>query len=161
MSRSVILQAFTWHSWKKPSYFKYMKSKRHMIKACDIDAVWFPPCSKSVSPQGYMPLDLYDLDSEYGNRAEVIECVQAFKEENIDVYADVVINHRCAHYQNSDGVYNVFGGSLPWDDTAIVSNDTNFQGKGEFSEFPLFEAAPNIDHSNKGSEMTFWIGCYG
>ena len=32
-----------------------------------ITVLWLPPPSDSVSPQGYLPRDLYDLDSAYGS----------------------------------------------------------------------------------------------
>lgn len=144
----VILQGYNWNSWKKnKSYFKYLESKSEVIKNIGIDAIWFPPCSKSVSPQGYLPLDYYDLNSEYGNKNDLLDCIKAFKENNIDIFGDIVINHRCAEFQNHEGIYNVFGGKLPWSDKAIISNDENFKGKGESSNFKIFDAAPNIDHS--------------
>jgi len=37
-----------------------------------ITVLWLPPPSDSVSPQGYLPRDLYDLDSAYGS--EVHPC---------------------------------------------------------------------------------------
>lgn len=36
-----------------------------------ITAVWLPPFTDSVSPQGYMPLDLYNLNSRYGSEDEL------------------------------------------------------------------------------------------
>lgn len=149
ITSSVILQAYNWNSWRthNKKFFNYLTSKSHEIKQIGIDAIWLPPCSKSVSPQGYMPLNLYDIDSEYGTENDLKNCIRCFNDINIDVYADIVINHRCAEFQNKDGIYNVFGGKLCWNDTAIVSNDTFFQGKGNHSNYKLFEGAPNIDHS--------------
>lgn len=146
----VILQTFSWNSWKtnNRSYFKYLSSQSEYIKKAGIDAVWLPPCTKSVTPQGYMPLDLYDFDSEYGSKEALLECIDVFKNKDIDVYADVVLSHRCACRPNERGVYNVFGGKLAWDTTAIVGNDTKFEGKGNIRVQDLFDGAPNIDHSN-------------
>jgi len=148
---SVILQSFTWNSWRTQNkqFFNYLKSKSSEIKDIGIDSVWLPPCSKSVSPQGYMPLNLYDLNSEYGTETELKKCVKSFRDKDMGVYADIVINHRCAEFQNKDGIYNLFGGKLPWDETAIVSNNTHFGGKGNHSEYKIFEGAPNIDHSQQ------------
>ena len=148
---AVLLQAYNWHSWRTrhTPFFRHLESKSHDIKRAGIDAVWLPPCSKSVSPQGYMPMNLYELNSEYGSESDLRRCVQALKDQEVDVLADIVINHRCAEFQNADGIYNVFGGRLCWDDTAIVSNDEAFRGKGNRSDFKLFEGAPNIDHSQE------------
>lgn len=45
-----------------------------MIAESGVTCVWLPPPSDSVSPQGYLPRDLYDLNSAYGN--EVRLCSQ-------------------------------------------------------------------------------------
>ena len=157
----VILQAFNWHSWRShnKTFYNHLKSKSNDIKNSGIDAIWLPPSSKSVSPQGYMPLNYYDLDSEYGTKNELITCIHDFKEKDIDVYADIVINHRCAEFQNENGIYNVFGGKLCWKDTAIVSNHTKFEGKGNHKNFKLFNSAPNIDHSQPyvKKDLTEWM----
>lgn len=146
---SVILQAYNWNSWRNRQYsfFNHLESKSADIRKVGIDAIWLPPCYKSVSPQGYMPLDLYDMNSQYGSEDDLRQCIRSFNAHDIDVYADIVINHRCAEFQNEHGVYNVFGGKLRWTDAAIVSNDTNFHGKGNHSCFKLFNSAPNIDHT--------------
>ena len=46
--------------------------------------------------QGYLPRDLYNLDSRYGSESELRECISVFNEHGIKVIADIVINHRCA-----------------------------------------------------------------
>lgn len=50
-----------------------------------------------------------------------------FHEVGIKVLGDAVLNHRCAHYQNENGVWNVFGGRLNWDARAVVADDPHFQ----------------------------------
>ncbi|XP_062115024.1 alpha-amylase 3, chloroplastic-like [Humulus lupulus] len=62
---------------------------------------------------------------------------------------DVVLNHRCAHKQSPNGVWNIFGGKLSWGPEAIVCDDPNFQGRGNPSSGDIFHAAPNIDHSQE------------
>jgi len=53
-----------------------------------------PPPSDAVSAQGYLPRDLYDLDSCYGTEAELRDCITALHDAGIKVLADIVINHR-------------------------------------------------------------------
>ena len=55
-------------------------------------AASLPPPSDSVSPQGYLPRDLYQLDSQYGSEAELRELISACHEFNIKAIADIVIN---------------------------------------------------------------------
>ena len=76
----VILQGYNWNSWRNhnKTFFKYLASKSGDIKKVGIDAIWLPPCYKSVSPQGYMPLNLYDLNSEYGCEDDLKKCINLF-----------------------------------------------------------------------------------
>ena len=69
------------------------------IAAAGYTAIWLPPPSDAVSPQGYLPRDLYDLNSKYGSETELRECIKELKKWNLKVIADIVINHRCAHKQ--------------------------------------------------------------
>lgn len=46
---------------------------------------------------------------------------------------DAVLNHRCAHFQSPNGVWNRFGGKLDWDPRAIVSDDPHFQARRRLS----------------------------
>lgn len=67
------------------------------------------------------------LYTRYGNIDELKDVVNKFHDLGIKVLGDVVLNHRCAHYQNQNGVWNIFGGHLNWDDRAIVADDPHFQ----------------------------------
>jgi alpha-amylase len=58
---------------------------------------------------------------------ELKELVKIYHEAGIKVLGDAVLNHRCAQYQNSNGVWNIFGGHMNWDDRAVVSDDPHFQ----------------------------------
>ena len=149
MTSNVILQTFTWNSWRHHNkhFYRYIQTKSHQIKQHGFDSVYFPPMTKSVSPQGYLPLDYYDLNSQYGNVTDLKKCIKTFHDDELDVYGDVVLNHRCAEFQNNNGIYNVYGGKLAWSTDAIVCDDQNFQGTGHNSSGMLFHAAPNIDHS--------------
>lgn len=71
--------------------------------------------------------DYYFFESRYGTIDELKSVVNKFHEFGIKVLGDVVLNHRCAHYQNQSGVWNIFGGPLNWDDRAVVSDDPHFQ----------------------------------
>lgn len=145
----VLLQGFNWNSWREnnKTHYRYLQTKSKTIKEVGVDGVWFPPPVKSVSPQGYMPLDLYDLNSQYGSAEDLRRCIETFHNDEIDVYADIVLNHRCAEFQNEEGIYNVFGGRMAWNNTAIVGNDSRFKGAGNPKYRPFFDGAPNIDHS--------------
>lgn len=51
-------------SWKQTGgYYNHMAAKAEEIAALGVSAVWLPPFAESVSPQGYLPGDLYNLNS--------------------------------------------------------------------------------------------------
>jgi len=63
----------------------------------------------------------------YGTMDELKELVKIFHEADIKVLGDAVLNHRCAQFQNNNGVWNIFGGRMNWDDRAVVADDPHFQ----------------------------------
>ena len=78
------------------------------------------PATPAPTPlQGYLPRDLYDLNSKFGSEAELRDAISLYHELGLKVIADIVINHRCAHYQVGPWVGGWWGdmddgGSLGW-----------------------------------------------
>ncbi|KAI4328387.1 hypothetical protein L6164_020744 [Bauhinia variegata] len=158
----ILLQGFNWESHKSGRWYMELKEKASKLASLGFTVIWLPPPTESVSPEGYMPKDLYNLNSRYGNIDELKDVVKSFHEVGIRTLGDAVLNHRCAHYKNQNGVWNIFGGRLNWDDHAIVSDDPHFQGRGNKSSGDNFHAAPNIDHSQEFvrkdlKEWLFWL----
>lgn len=67
------------------------------------------------------------VSTRYGSLEELKTLVNRFHEAGLKVLGDVVLNHRCAQYQNQNGIWNIFGGRLNWDDRAVVADDPHFQ----------------------------------
>ncbi|XP_021664947.2 alpha-amylase 3, chloroplastic isoform X2 [Hevea brasiliensis] len=143
----ILLQGFNWESHKSGRWYMELKEKAVEISSLGFNVIWLPPPTESVSPEGYMPKDLYNLNSRYGSIDELKHLVKSLHEVGLKVLGDAVLNHRCAHFQNQNGVWNIFGGRLNWDERAIVADDPHFQGRGNKSSGDNFHAAPNIDHS--------------
>ncbi|KAJ4972658.1 hypothetical protein NE237_005832 [Protea cynaroides] len=143
----ILCQGFNWESHKSGRWYMELKEKVNEFASLGFTVIWLPPPTESISPEGYMPKDLYNLNSRYGSMEELKILVKSFHQVGIKVLGDVVLNHRCAHYQNHNGVWNIFGGKLSWDDRAVVGDDPHFQGRGNKSSGDHFHAAPNIDHS--------------
>ncbi|XP_057949232.1 alpha-amylase 3, chloroplastic [Malania oleifera] len=143
----ILCQGFNWESHKSGRWYLELNEKAAELSSLGFTIIWLPPPTESVSPEGYMPKDLYNLNSRYGNIDELKVLVKRLHEAGLKVLGDAVLNHRCAHYQNQNGVWNIFGGRLNWDDRAVVADDPHFQGRGNKSSGDNFHAAPNIDHS--------------
>ncbi|XP_021299560.1 alpha-amylase 3, chloroplastic isoform X1 [Herrania umbratica] len=145
----ILCQGFNWESHKSGRWYMELKEKASELSSLGFTVIWLPPPTESVSPEGYMPKDLYHLNSRYGTIDELKQLVKSLHKVGFKVLGDVVLNHRCAHYQNQNGVWNIFGGRLDWDDRAVVGDDPHFQGRGNKSSGDNFHAAPNIDHSQE------------
>lgn len=51
------------------------------IAALGVSHVWLPPPSQSVSPEGYLPGKLWNLDlSAYGTESELVALNRAFSD---------------------------------------------------------------------------------
>ncbi|XP_039068556.1 uncharacterized protein LOC120214821 [Hibiscus syriacus] len=144
--REIVFQGFNWESWRR-QWYQELALKAADLSQSGITAVWLPPPTESVAPQGYMPSDLYNLNSKYGSVEDLKSCIEEMHVHDLLVLGDVVLNHRCAHKQSPNGVWNIFGGKLAWGPEAIVCDDPNFQGRGNPSSGDIFHAAPNVDHS--------------
>ncbi|KAL1068329.1 hypothetical protein V6Z11_D12G190300 [Gossypium hirsutum] len=156
----ILCQGFNWESHKSGRWYMELKEKASEISSLGFTVIWLPPPTESVSPEGYMPKDLYNLNSRYGTIDELKELVKSLHEVGMKVLGDVVLNHRCAHFKNQNGVWNIFGGRLNWDDRAVVADDPHFQGRGNKSSGDNFHAAPNIDHSQEfvRKDLKEWLG---
>lgn len=72
---------------------------------------------------GYLPRDLYCLNSAYGSEGELRSLLQRMREHGVHAMADIVINHRVGSTQGVGGIYNRFDGtSMPWDEHAVTSD---------------------------------------
>jgi len=154
----ILLQAFNWESHKQ-QWYKELKNIVGQWSKEGFTSLWLPPPSDSVSPQGYLPRDLYVLDSQYGKESELREFIQTAHENNIKVIADIVVNHRCAHSQDEKGRWNKFGGRLSWDQNAICNNNPAWGGRGNHKTGDDYPAAPNLDHTQEWlrNDIVQWL----
>ncbi len=83
----------------------HLKEDAKHLKSIGVTSVWIPPVFKATSifDTGYGIYDLYDLGefnqkgsikTKYGTKKELIEAIHELHENGIQVYADVVLNHK-------------------------------------------------------------------
>jgi len=156
----VLLQAFNWESCREGGGW-YNRLMRELDTFVDqgFTGIWTPPPTASVSDEGYMPTDLYDLNSRFGSESELRRMLQEAKDRGLLTIGDIVINHRCATYHDDYGRWNRFGGKLDWGPWAICPENPQFGGTGNRGTGEDYGPAPNIDHTNEKvrSDLKEWL----
>lgn len=61
----ILCQGFNWESHKSGRWYMELKEKAADLSSLGFTVIWLPPPTESVSPEGYMPKDLYNLNSRY------------------------------------------------------------------------------------------------
>ena len=106
----VLLQAFYWDCPKKENqefnWWNCIQTKISSLKATGFTALWLPPASKAANlngmSMGYDPYDFYDLGEYdqkgavktwFGAKEELIALIETIHDNQMQVYADFVINH--------------------------------------------------------------------
>jgi alpha-amylase len=113
----VMLQGFHWRSHEVPGgWYNILIQNKDRIKSASFTLIWFPPPSDSASPQGYLPRQLYNLNSRYGSVDQLRRAVQSMKPE-VKPLADIVINHRVGTADWADFT------NPNWNTTTIARDD--------------------------------------
>lgn len=102
----IMFQYFEWYMGDlKNNLWIRLKEDAGHLKDLGITSVWIPPVFKATSPfdTGYGSYDLYDLGefdqmgsvkTKYGSKEELLEAIRVLHEQGVQVYADVVLNHK-------------------------------------------------------------------
>jgi alpha-amylase len=102
-----LMQGFHWYSDGDGKHWDRLAEEAPALAAAGITAIWFPPATKGfggTNDVGYGIYDLFDLGefphpngvvrTKYGTREAYVRAVRSCREQGIDVYADVVFNHK-------------------------------------------------------------------
>jgi alpha-amylase len=102
----VMMQYFHWYTPADGSLWKQLAENVKKLAEAGITAVWLPPAYKGAAggyDVGYGVYDLFDLGefdqkgsvrTKYGTREEYLAGIKAAQKDGIQVYADVVFNHK-------------------------------------------------------------------
>ena len=105
-NNKTMMQFFEWYMPEDSSLWRKVKENSKYLSDKGITSVWLPPAYKGVGgvhDVGYGVYDLYDLGefdqkgsipTKYGTKDEYLEAIQELKLNNIQVIADIVLNHK-------------------------------------------------------------------
>ncbi|NND61524.1 MAG: alpha-amylase [Gammaproteobacteria bacterium] len=102
----VIMQYFHWDLPTDQTLWSELQNGSQDLADAGFTALWLPPAYKGASggyDVGYGVYDLYDLGefnqqgtvpTKYGTRAQYEAAIQSAQTAGLEVYADIVLNHR-------------------------------------------------------------------
>jgi alpha-amylase len=106
MQNGTMIQYFHWYIEPGGLFWKEVAEKAEWLSKLGVTSVWLPPAYKGTSggySVGYDVYDLYDfgefdqkgsIRTRYGTKEEYCEAINALHKHNIQVIADIVINHK-------------------------------------------------------------------
>ena len=105
MENGVMMQYFEWFVADDGKHWQRLKEDAKHLNEIGVTSVWIPPSFKATGTNdvGYGVYDLYDLGefeqkgvvrTKYGTKEELKEAIDALHKYDIQVYADVVLNHK-------------------------------------------------------------------
>ncbi len=150
----IIMQCFEWYLDCKQNFWNELKEKAPKLAEKGITAVWLPPAYKGfggADEVGYAVYDVYDLGefdqkgsvkTKYGSKDEYLECIQVLKQNGIEVYADIVLNHK----MGADVFQTIPASKVDWENhnnqisqQEIVKVATKFTFPGRKHKYSDFE----------------------
>ena len=101
-----IMQFFEWYLPPDGGHWNFLKEQSKALSDAGINTLWLPPAYKGAggsNDTGYDVYDLYDLGefdqkgsvrTKYGTKDEYIKAIVEAHKNNIQILADIVLNHK-------------------------------------------------------------------
>ncbi|REC47922.1 alpha-amylase [Chryseobacterium pennipullorum] len=167
----VMMQGFYWDVPDGGNWWNTVKSKLTAWSGAGIGAVWLPPASKAQNgaySMGYDPTDYYDfgdlnqngtVETRFGSRAELEELITKAHAENMQVYADIVINHNSGGQSEA----NPYTGTNTWTNFSGVASGKFTRNYNDFyknaygnNDEGSFGGFPDLCHANPHVQDWLW-----
>lgn len=149
----IIMQYFEWYMDCKQNLWNDIASNAEKLADIGITALWLPPAYKGMGGKdevGYSVYDVYDLGefdqkgtikTKYGSKEEYLNCIMRLKQNGIESYADIVLNHK----MGADMLQTIPATKVDWgnhneqisnQETVRVATKFTFPGrKHKYSDF--------------------------
>lgn len=167
----IIMQYFEWYLECQQNLWNEISKNAEMLAKMGVTALWLPPAYKGIGGKdevGYGVYDLYDLGefdqkgtikTKYGSKQEYLDCIIALHQAGIEVYADIVLNHK----MGADKIQTIPATKVDWgnhnieisnQETVKVATKFIFPGrKNKYSDFEWnWTHFAGIDYNNQTGE---------
>ena len=171
----IIMQYFEWYMECNQNLWNEIAENAEKLASLGITALWLPPAYKGIGGKnevGYGVYDLYDLGefdqkgtikTKYGSKDEYINCIQILKQNGIESYADIVLNHK----MGADMLQTIPASKVDWgnhnqiisdQETVKVATKFTFPGrKKKYSDFEWnWTHFDGIDYDNNKNEKALF-----
>ena len=171
----IIMQYFEWYMECNQNLWNEIAKNAEKLANLGITALWLPPAYKGIGGKdevGYGVYDLYDLGefnqkgtikTKYGSKDEYINCIQILKQNGIESYADIVLNHK----MGADMLQTIPASKVDWgnhnqiisdQETVRVATKFTFPGrKKKYSDFEWnWTHFDGIDYDNNKNEKALF-----
>ncbi|MBK6264305.1 alpha-amylase [Marivirga sp. S37H4] len=157
----VMMQAFYWDVPAGGTWYDVLESKIADWDAAGISAIWLPPVSKAMNgpySMGYDPTDYFDfgdfnqngsIETRFGSKTELLSLINTAHNYDIEVYADIVLNHN----SGGDLESNPFTGTQTYTDFNPASGKF-YRSASDFhpnnyvyNDEGIFGGFPDLSHS--------------
>lgn len=157
----VMMQGFYWDVPAGGTWWDTLTTKVVDWSNAGIQSVWLPPVSKAQGgafSMGYDPTDYFDfgdynqngtVETRFGSRTELETFISAAHAQNMEVYADIILNH------NSGGQLeaNQYTGTNTWTDYTAISSGKFPRSQHDFhpngyanNDLGVFGGFPDLSH---------------
>lgn len=149
-----MMQCFHWYTLADGYLWKTLAEKTSELAKAGITALWLPPACKADGGKddvGYGVYDLFDLGefdqkgtvrTKYGTREEYVRVIQVAHEVGMQVYADIVFNHKLGadHQEEFQATpYNPENRHEPTGEMQTIKAWTNFTFPGRNKQYSELE----------------------
>jgi alpha-amylase len=143
-----LMQWFHWYLPADGSHWRRLQSEAPALAAAGVTALWLPPAYKGMAGAhdvGYGVYDLFDLGefdqkgsvrTKYGTKDEYVEAVRTCRQYGVQIYADVVFNHKmAADYEEEFDAIPYDDRDRPIGDPQRIKSWTGFSFPGRGNQY--------------------------